>query len=224
MQRVVSDSSGGSFVPIRGMWLKVWFNLHVAVRDPSMRENVEEKHGLNERREYFRVNDVLPILVKKVESMMGKKSRILSGHFTALGTSNQAEDLNDGTTNPKLVKMLCEINSKLDLIIEKLFCSEEMMGCPEAKEVCLSASGVSFGYPNELSLGDLIEVKMLLPMHPPVWIVLYGNVTRVTTEGMGEYNIAVKFNEMEDEVRDLLSYYTIKRQREIIVKQRAFDM
>lgn len=211
-------------MPIRGMWLKVWLDPHGVVRDLSMQENVEEKDGLRERREYFRVNDVLPILVKKVENMVGKKSRIISGYFAGLGSTNHAEDLSDATINPKLAKMLCEMNSKLDLIIEKIFSGEETLGCPEAKEVCLSATGVSFGFPNELNLGDLTEVKMLLPMHPPVWIVLYGNVVRVTTEGMGEYNIAVKFNEMEDEVRDLLSYYTIKRQREIIVKQRALDM
>lgn len=189
-----------------------------------MQDQGEAKECLNERRDYFRVNDVLPILVRKVESMAGKKSRILSGYLAGLVNSSHQEDPNDGTVNPKLWKMLCEMNSKLDLILEKLFSSEEMLGCPEAKEVSLSASGVSFGFPTELSLGDLMEVKMLLPMHPPVWIVLYGNVSRVTTEGMGEYNVAVKFTEIEDEVRDVLSYYTIKRQREIIVKQRSFDM
>ena len=43
-------------------------------------------------------------------------------------------------------------------------------------------------------------------------------------EENGEYKVGVLFTEIEDEVRDVLSYYTIKRQREIIMKQRRFEM
>ena len=189
-----------------------------------MPDNIEAKDCFTDRREYFRVTDVLPITVKKIENMVGKKSSVLSGYFSGLGSVNLAEDLNDGIVNPKLVKMLCEMNSKLDLILEKLSGSHEEPGPAEAQEVSLSASGVSFGTSDELSMGDLVEVKMLLPMHPPVMVILYGNVNRATMEGNGEYKIGVQFTEMENETRDVLSYYTIKRQREIIMKQRRFDM
>jgi c-di-GMP-binding flagellar brake protein YcgR len=193
-------------------------------RKQAMADDVEGKESNAERREYFRVTDVLPITVKKVENMVGKKSRVLSGYISGLASLNLAEDLNDGIVNPKLVKMLCEMNSKLDLILEKLSANHEEPGPADAQEISLSASGVSFGTPNELSQGDLVEVKMLLPLHPPVWILLYGNVSRATMEENGEYKVGVLFTEIEDEVRDVLSYYTIKRQRELIMKQRRFDM
>jgi hypothetical protein len=193
-------------------------------RKQAMADEVECKAPIAERREYFRVTDVLPITAKRIENLVGKKSRILSGYFSGLGSLNLAEDLNDGIVNPKLVKMLVEMNSKLDLILEKLSGKHEEP-CPvEEQEVSLSASGVSFATPNELSPGDLVEVKMLLPMHPPVWILLYGNVSRATMEENGNCKVAVVFTEVEDEARDVLSYYTIKRQREIIMKQRRFEM
>ena len=193
-------------------------------RKQAMADDVEGKECIAERREYFRVTDVLPITVKKIENMVGKKSRVLSGYFSGLASVNVAEDLNDGIINPKLVKMLCEINSKLDLILEKLSGNLEEPGPGEEQEVSLSASGVSFATHDELGPGDLVEVKMMLPMHPPVWLVLYGNVNRATREEDGEYKVGVQFTEIEDEARDVLSYYTIKRQREIIMKQRRFEM
>lgn len=189
-----------------------------------MADYVETKECFSERREYFRVMDVLPIVVKKIESMAGKKSRVLSKYYNGQAGANLVEELNDGIVNPKLVKMLCEMNTKLDMILDKLSGKHEEPEDVEPQEVSLSASGVSFTYPDELSLGDLVEVKMLLPLHPEVWIVLYGNVSRAEKEEKGEYKVAVHFADMEDEARNVLSYYTIKRQREIIMKQRRFDM
>lgn len=189
-----------------------------------MAENVAANEAATERREYFRVTDVLPITAKKIENMVGKKSRVLSGAYSCLANVTVAEDLNDGIVNPRLIRMLCEMNAKLDLILEKLAGNQDEPGAAEAQEVSLSASGVSFGTPEELAVGDLVEVKMLLPLHPPVWLVLYGNVTRMVREESEKYKVGVQFIEMEDETRDVLSYYTIKRQREIIMKQRRLEM
>ena len=57
-----------------------------------MPDNIEAKDCFTDRREYFRVTDVLPITVKKIENMVGKKSRVLSGYFSGLGSVNLAED------------------------------------------------------------------------------------------------------------------------------------
>ncbi len=189
-----------------------------------MAEKSDAKGPNGERREYFRVTDVLPIVVSKIESMVGKKARVLSQYYSALRCAALAEELYDGLTNPKLVKLLCEMNAKLDLILEKLAGSHDELSSAEAREVSLSASGVSFGTQDEFIPGELVEVKLLLPMHPPVWVVLYGNVCRAVKEESGECQVGVQFIEMEDEARDVLSYYTIKRQRELIMKQRRVEI
>ena len=185
-----------------------------------MGDDIKAKESFIERRNYFRVNDVLPIVAKKIESLAGKKSRVLSGYFSGLGTLSCVEDITNGLWNPKLVKMLSDMNSKLDLILDRLFGDTEETASAEAKEVTLSVSGMCFITQNKFDLGDLMEVKIFLPIHPPVWIVIYGNITRSDEVDNCGHEIAIQFNEIEDEVRDILSYYTIKRQRELIMKQR----
>jgi hypothetical protein len=189
-----------------------------------MAEKNEAKGSSSERREYFRVTDVFPITANRIQSMVGKKARVLSQYYSALRCAALAEELSDGMTNPKLVKVLCEMNAKLDLILEKLSGIREELDHVEPQEVSLSASGISFHTPDEFSLGDLVEVKMLLPLRPPTWIVLYGNISRTVMEQDGGHEVAVHFAEMEDEARNVLSYYTIKRQREIIMKQRGMGL
>jgi len=189
-----------------------------------MAGDVECKESFIERREYFRVKDVLPMIAEKIEVMAGKKSRVLSGYFSGLGISHSAEDPPDGTISPKLWKVLCDINSKVDLILDRLFGKTEETASAQVKEISLSASGMNFTTQTELALGDLMEIKMILPLHPPVWVVVYGNVTRISEMNVEEREVAIHFNEIEDEVRDILSFYTIKRQREIIMKQRRHDI
>jgi hypothetical protein len=189
-----------------------------------MAGDVECKESSIERREYFRVKDVLPMIAQRIEGMAGKKSRVFSGYFSGQGITHCAEDPPDGTISPRLWKVLCDINSKVDLILDKLIGETEETASAQVKEVSLSASGMTFTTQNELALGDLMEVKMFLPLHPPVWVVVYGNLTRITEMNDQEREVAIHFNEIEDEVRDILSFYTIKRQREIIIKQRRHDI
>jgi hypothetical protein len=189
-----------------------------------MAGEAEGRESSIERREYFRVRDVLPIIVQRIEDMAGKKSRVLSGYYSGLGNSRCAEDPPDGIVSPRLWKVLCDINSKLDLILDKLSGKTEETANAQVKEVSLSVSGLNISTEDEFSVGDLVEVKIFLPLHPPVWVVVYGNVTRITEISSREHEVAVHFNEVEDEVRDTLSYYTIKRQREIIMKQRSHDV
>jgi hypothetical protein len=188
-----------------------------------MADDIETKESSIERREYFRVNDVLPLITRKIENMAGKKSRALSGYFAGLGVTNCVEDVGDGTVSPKLWKMLCDINSKLDLILDRLFGNIQETEGVETKEISLSASGMSFRTQNQFDVGDLVEVKMFLPLHPPVWIIVYGNIVRFDKIDNEEHEVGIRFLEMEDEIRDILSFYTIKRQRELIMKRRGYD-
>jgi hypothetical protein len=189
-----------------------------------MPDDIRIKEVQNERREYFRVNDVLPLITKKIESMAGKKSRVLSGYFAGLGTANFVGDSVDATVNPKVWKMLCDINAKLDLILDRLFGNNDETANAESKEVSLSVSGISFTTKEKFDLGDLIEVRMYLPIHPPIWVIVYGNVVRSSEVNEEHHAVGIQFMEMENEVRDVVSYYTIKRQREIIMKQKRHDI
>ena len=62
---------------------------------------------------------------------------------------------------------------------------------------------------------------MLLPTYPPVGVTTHGKVVRVNQTGDGEYEIALHFSEMDEEVKDEIIQYALQRQREIIRKQKT---
>ena len=177
------------------------------------------KQMWTEKRGYFRVDDVFDIRIKKVRhDAVLKKSRIFPGY----GVEAPCKDYPGEKKSPELWEMLVHINNKLDLIMERLdlACKEHMNSESRMVNVNLSASGVRFAIDEKVEIGDVIEIKMLLPSYPPIGILTYGNVVRVNDAGNGQYEIALHFLDMEDEVRNEIIKYAVKRQRDIIRKQR----
>jgi len=175
------------------------------------------KRMWTERRGFFRVDDAFPVIAQKAEKRPPcKKSKVIAGYGSGIYDS----DLPDETISPLLWKMLSDINSKLGLILERLHLEGEGLLKAESRQVNVSASGIRFTVKEKVEIGDTLEVKMLLPTCPPVGIITYGNVVRVNDIGNGEYEVALHFSDMDDEVRDEIIQYTLKRQREIIRRQR----
>lgn len=172
----------------------------------------------SERREYFRVDDFIPVIFKKVDNeCLCQKSRIISGYAYE---GDLEIDLNDESIDPSLWKMLVNISRKLDILIEKLSLESEGLTGIDYKPVNLSASGIRFISSEKFDRGDGVEVKMLLPTHPPTGIVAYGCVVRTSQIDDGKYEVALSFSEMNDDVRDEVIRYTINRQREILKRKR----
>lgn len=170
-----------------------------------------------EVREYFRVDDVFPVISGKVmEDSPYRKSKVFAGYSMEIPNM----DLSDGTINPRLWKILVDINTKLRLILEHLQLDSEGLIKAENIPVNISASGMRFKTKEKVDIGDTIEIKMLLPTSPPVGILTYGNIVRLNDIGNGEYEVAVRFSDMDDEVRDEIIQYTLKRQREILRKHK----
>ncbi len=171
----------------------------------------------HEKREYFRIDDSIPLIVKRVsKNIKCRRSKI----FTGYGTRTHEELVPDETINPVLWKMLVDIQTKLSLILERLNPDTESLLNVESRDVNISAAGISFLSEEKFEKEDLLEIKMLLPSCPPVGILTYGTVVRTTDMGNGQYKVAVSFKDIEDEVRDEIIQYTLNRQRDIIRTQR----
>jgi len=168
-------------------------------------------------RDYFRVNDAFPVLYKKVEgNENGRESRVIPG----FGVETNDLEAPDETISPWLRKMLLDINARLGLVLTKLNLESEGLSRSESIPVNISAAGLRFTMDGQVQVGDTIEVKMLLPASPPVGIVTYGSVTRVEKLGVGGFDVSVSFLDMDDEVRDIIIQYALKRQRKFIRRQR----
>ncbi|MFN3480715.1 MAG: PilZ domain-containing protein [Thermodesulfovibrionales bacterium] len=169
-------------------------------------------------RQYFRVDDAFPVDLKKVENIPIKRSRVFLGYPAE--RENVEVEAPDETISPKLWKLLTDINTKLSLILEKLQFDEEGFIKAEMRHVNVSASGIKFRVDEKVEIGDTVEIKMLLPTCPPTGIITYGSVVRSKDLGNGQYEVALHFTDIEDEVRDEIIQYTLKRQRELIRRQR----
>lgn len=179
--------------------------------------NVKVKRMWAEGREYFRVDDVLAISFRKIKDEPDlKKSKIISGF--SMEPSDLA--LPDETIHPGLWKLLVNINRKLGLILDRMNIENAGLTHAEERVVNLSAAGIRFTGREKFEHGDTLEVKLLLPTYPQIGVIVYGKVTRAFDLGNGEYDIAVDFGDLPEEVKDEIVQYTLNRQREIIRKQR----
>jgi hypothetical protein len=169
-------------------------------------------------RSYFRVEDVVPFLARKVEeSERLCVSRSFSYYDIALPGSVETPGPD---VNPQVWQMLANIHTMLGMILERLDMGTDGFLKAERKQVNMSATGMRFLTRDRYEVGDILEIKMLLPARPPLGVVVYGDVIRADDTGNGEIEIALHFSEMSDELRNEIVQYSLMRQREIIRKSR----
>ena len=168
-------------------------------------------------RESFRVDDVVPMVVRKVdENDPVNVSRSIP--FFDAGVI-EAESP-DEDVNPKLWQMLVNIHTMLGMVLERLDLETAGFLRSEKKRVNMSATGMRFQTKERYAAGDKLEIKMLLPARPPFGVLVYGNIIRVDDMGGGENEIALRFFDISDELRDEIIQYSLMRQREIIRNSR----
>ena len=169
-------------------------------------------------RSYFRVEDVVPLLARKVEdSERLCVARSFPCYDLALPGSATAPGPD---VNPQVWQMLANIHTMLGMILERLDLETEGFQRAEKKQVNMSATGMRFRTRDRFEAGDLLEVKMLLPARPALGVIVYGEVIRADDAGYGEFEVALHFTEMSDELRNEIVQYSLMRQREILRKSR----
>ncbi len=187
--------------------------MYTAIIEEVENNNVNLTITGEERRSFFRVDDAFPIKIKKID-----KKPLLSRFLTYYAPSKQ-NSIETEYYDDAIMRSLLEINRKLDYLINTIILKEEGLSFEEIKPVNISASGIRLEMEEKAEVGDVVELKMVLPSHPPVALVTYGEVVRVDEKevnGKTIYDTAVKFTEMSEEIRDEIIRYTLKREREII--------
>jgi hypothetical protein len=174
------------------------------------------------RRNHVRVNAFIPLqycladrglyeddregyLIRIREEMGGSE-----GLYEAIG-----EGLEEESVSPKLVCLLEDMNRKLDRILALL--EENRHGqLQRVVAVNISGSGLRFPVWEEMKGGELLAIRVVLPLAPPVPVIFLGEVTRVTEKGKDEFDIAVRFVAIDEADREKIVQYTFKRMRESV--------
>lgn len=169
-----------------------------------------------ERREYFRIKDVLQLSLKVLP-------RDLPCPFsTQIYYPAPNVDLNTYTDrlDQDLLKVLISIEKKLDAILQYLCVEKAGFSDMEYKEVDLSAGGISFETEKPLSFGDLVELKLILNTTPPTYTVFYGKVNRVEKLESGYNKVSMEFQNVGEELRSTMVKYVLWRQRQMLAGNR----
>jgi hypothetical protein len=185
-----------------------------------------------ERREDFRIYDKiyyrarllchalekpkkLPAAVERIRANKLIIDSFLKGKYGFPGTESEPY-----SRETPFNQSIWEINRKLDLLIHMVLAEEfrELMKTTPT-DVNISASGVRFISGTPYEMGDILEIHLILPMAPLLFIGLISEVIRqkeVTHSKFGKYAVATRFVKIDPDTKDDIIRYLFRRQREVL--------
>ncbi len=176
---------------------------------------MKELQCRNER-EYSRVDTYLSLQVSRVPPGETKDLRSRSTH-EFLGVSfPPLPDLEDQA----LAECMQVINAKLDAILKALSLQGEEMQAPQVSPVNISGSGLRFYSSERFVVGDILEIKFLLPAQPDVLYYVYGHVVRSEPSSCDRHNACVNFTVIDEDIRSKIVKFVFEKQREQLRKKR----
>ncbi len=174
-----------------------------------MQEDINEP-SIN-LREYSRVEVVIPLQIRLVppgEQEYFRSCLLPEMIFAEFTTLPDVED-------KLLADWLRMLNAKLDAIINVLSYHKEGIAATPLTTITISANGMGFHSSSQYLPGDLLELKMMLPLTDPVGMCVYGRVVRADEMEHG-FEVAVTFVAMDEHIRELIARLVFEREREII--------
>ena len=167
-------------------------------------------------REYSRVDAFIPFQVRLVplEERAVLRSRrsdeMASLHLQPL------PDLEDTV----LYECLKVINSKLDAILDLLTTQKKDMFALQPSHVNISGSGMSFETNERFSIGDVIEIRLILPTSGEDVFYIYGEVIKFEGKCADRFIAFIRFTTIDEDIRDQIVKFVFEKQREDLRKKK----
>jgi len=173
----------------------------------------------SERREYVRVDDIVPLEVTVMDPSL--RERVRSREIVSVGTGDIYDPgpLDEEGEQNRIFRYLTMLNAKVDALMNYLILEKEGFSDLPPKTVNLSANGIRFPATDEFNVGDLVEIRLSLPTYPRVALCLYGEVVRIITGG-DSVEAAARFVELDDEIREQILRYVFAKQRADLRRRR----
>lgn len=178
-----------------------------------------------DRRGYFRIDDVTLLHHKVIEgedsedngqsdSLLLEKLT-LKARFDTISRELQPLQRIISADSPNTAQYLSALEKKLDILAEYLIDTEMSDIGVRPQEVNIGAGGVAFISSSPLMSGALIELRIVL-LPENIGIFTHARVVSclpVSENDTNAYKVAVKFEHMDDEVRDLICRHVLTVER-----------
>jgi c-di-GMP-binding flagellar brake protein YcgR len=192
-------------------------------------ENNKNPDRGDDRRRFFRIDDEVNLVYKKVDIQEATEpSHALDNILTnstlavAMDAINQESQLilrRLEKANSDIADCLKLMNDKIDLIARSVLLQETDFSAENTREVNISATGLAFACEEALNVGDILEVKMLLPSCMAI-VVTYGKVVYCkmshTDNSVYPHIVGLDYVNMKEQDRELLIKHVVKRQMQQI--------
>jgi hypothetical protein len=170
-------------------------------------------------RKHTRVDDILKVDYKKVLQENYKKYRDTPKFIynSIFGEPFKAPEIEEVDLR-LLYELIYQANLKMDRILDILEGGRtEKYAVSKNENVNISGAGMRFIADQAFSIGDIIALRIFLPLAIQTQIDVLGEVKKVSeSERKGKYCIIVKFIELSEDDREMIIKYVFKRQREIL--------
>ncbi|MBN1828931.1 MAG: PilZ domain-containing protein [Deltaproteobacteria bacterium] len=170
-------------------------------------------------REYARVDDFLKIdyalLTDDPKQNGASRLELFNKIFGCLPKVPEAESVDLKT----LYNLLCQVNWKLDQIMESLPREKASSASSVYNRVNISASGLRFITDQPLAEGDTVAMRIHLPATGSLISPLDLTATVVSSSKSSEENrhiVSLKFTDLSEDNEEAIMKYVFRRQREVL--------
>lgn len=186
----------------------------------------------DERRQDVRINDKIYLRVRLVGHALGheqalaqtlekiRANKLLIDSFLKGLYGYPGADEIPYTRETPMNQAIWELNRKLDLLIHMNLAEDfKQLMQTVPHDVNISASGIRFIADTPFDVMDILEMGMILPMVPLLFIRLAAEVIRIKTlthKGRECFSVVARFIEMDQESKDDIVRYLFRRQREML--------
>ena len=186
----------------------------------------------DERREFFRIDDSIRLsynVVGQDEVPVDLEARVQNDRFSVM-TRLQAISQHLSAPlhrieqrDPDAAVYLKALDDKITLLGQSFLAEEqELLGEP-AREVNLSAGGLAMDVAEPMTMGDRVEIKLLL-LPSYTGVLAYGEVVGVETgtgpESDFPHRVRINFTLIRGVDQDALIRHILRRQGEMLRKRR----
>lgn len=178
-----------------------------------------------ERRGFFRIDDEINLFYKKVDEMVVTEPHRVSGDMLSNCSLSVAMDMASQESAvllrriekdlPDVADYLKLMDTKFELLAQALMMQSFEVKETETRNVNISATGIAFDCEDALKKDDYLEIKLLLASSMAV-VVTYGRVVfckdGTSNDSRHPYFVGVDFINMNEDDRELLIKYVVKKQ------------